>query len=579
MKFERFLNREAVPEWRPKYLNYHLLKGYLKGIPISQSNKLIENEFFTDARKELRKIDNFYIHKQLNLATKLSLASLSKQNLITLYTETDLLKSFRALNITAVHKIVKKFVKITGSEAEARKLLSEAESSRFWSQPNDLDHISSQIEALFTSKYAGGDRHRAMRRLRLRNFKNESYHSAALLAGILWTSTLAVILYIFTYFYQNTSGNLLFYIYASHFLPFIALGLFSINAVIFKKVFINYIFVFQFDKRTALHECQYASLVGLFAFTFVTTALLVFKYADTESIKPSICLMPLMSVLLVFLNPTPWPWYSARLCIIKTCLKIFSAPFFPVIFKDFFINDHLISQAHFFQGILMAFNFNMNDWSVKAIPIIPNLTRTLQCLRRFMDTKVKLNLLNASKYTLSMIVLVLRSISIPTSKRTWIDVLQALSSLFSLYWDMVMDFGLLQTTRDYRNILLRDQLIVFPYKTFYYYVIVFNCCSRFAWILSNYPFLSKNTMTLLLSTIEIIRRFHWSFLRIEYEHLNNCNSFRAVDDTIKIAEGENGRTADLFYKDMVSESKSDHEDEEIIEENEETVDDYETSIV
>ena len=86
-------------------------------------------------------------------------------------------------------------------------------------------------------------------------------------------------------------------------------------------------------------------------------------------------------------------------------------------------------------------------------------------------------------------------------------------------------------------------------------------------------------MTLLLSTIEIIRRFHWSFLRIEYEHLNNCNSFRAVDDTIKIDKGENGRTADLFYKDMVSESKSGHEDEEIIEENEETVDDYETSIV
>lgn len=568
MKFEQFLNREAVPEWRPKYLNYHLLKDHLRNIPFAQSDKRREEEFFRDARKELKKIDQFYTCKQQELLAKYSSSSLSKKDLIILYTETDFLKSFKSLNVTAVRKILKKFVKVTGGEVAARAFQGEVETFQFWANETVLDALSTRIEELFTLKYSSGDRHRAMRRLRLRNFKNESFHSAAMFAGIFWSLTVAFSVYIATVFHARNSQ--LIHIYASHFLPLLAFGLFSINSFAFKRSFVNYRFIFQFDKRSALHECQYAALTGLFAFTFVASSLivLIIRNGDDSFNGPSINFIPLLSVLLVLLNPSPWPWYSARLWIIKAALRIPSSPFFPVTFKDFFINDHLISQAYFFQGILLAFNVESVHWAIKLVPIIPNLTRTLQCLRRYKDTKIMLNLLNTSKYSLAIFIIILRAIF--SSKKTSIDILQAASSLFSLYWDIVMDFGLLQVTRDYKSFLLRDQLVVFPYKIVYYYMLLFNCVGRFMWVFSSNTLLSQNDTSLLLAIIEILRRFHWSFLRIEYEHLNNCNSFRAVDDTKRIPEEEEGRTADLFYKDMVSESKPLDDKEG----NDEIVDEY-----
>lgn len=129
-----------------------------------------------------------------------------------------------------------------------------------------------------------------------------------------------------------------------------------------------------------------------------------------------------------------------------------------------------------------------------------------------------------------------------------LNIFQCSSTFFSLYWDTVMDFGFLQT--DSKNLFLRNELVVFPNKIVYYYMILFNLAARFTWIIPVYLLFIKDNelMSLALAVIEIIRRFHWSFLRIEYEHLNNCNSFRAVEE-LKV------RTDDLFYKDMVHESR------------------------
>ena len=104
MKFERFLNKEAVPEWRPKYLNYRLLKEHLRNIPMNQEDREIETEFFSDLKRELKKISQFYGEKEREILTKWAVFAqiLSKKDLINLYTEIDLFKGFRSLNVTAV---------------------------------------------------------------------------------------------------------------------------------------------------------------------------------------------------------------------------------------------------------------------------------------------------------------------------------------------------------------------------------------------------------------------------------------------------------------------------------------------
>lgn len=99
MKFEKFLNKEAVPEWRPKYLNYHLLKEHLRNIPMKQEKREIEEEFFSDLKRELKKISLFYADKEREILAKWSVFSdlMSKRDLINFYTEIDLFKKISRL--------------------------------------------------------------------------------------------------------------------------------------------------------------------------------------------------------------------------------------------------------------------------------------------------------------------------------------------------------------------------------------------------------------------------------------------------------------------------------------------------
>lgn len=541
MKFEKFLNKEAVPEWRPKYLDYHLLKDHLRNIPMNENDSEIEREFFFDLSREFKKISMFYEDKERECTTKWNLFSklMSKRDLINFYTEIDLIKNFQSLNVTATRKILKKFIKVTGNSKMATDfLMSEAEVSFFWTRSTMLDGLSDKIEELFTISFSGGDRHRAMRSLRVRNFKSESFNSAAVIAGFLWGLSIGGITYISTAGYTKKNLCILFSLY----LPFLAMGLFSINEYIFKASYVNYQFVFQLDKRSALHECQYFALTGLLSFTFIFTSFFV---ANCQNVQ--MLLLPLIIALIIFFNPSPWLKPRSRLWIIKTLFRIFTAPFHTVLFKDFFINDHLISLSLFFQGIVKCFGFESEHIAVKISPIVPFVPRILQCLRRYHDTKLKLNAINALKYGIILIILILQS-TLPYS--IILTAAQCVSSLFSLYWDIVIDFGFLQKD-NLKNILLRRQLALFRYKIFYYYIIFFNVISRFTWtvrIISKNP---EESVQIILAMIEIIRRFHWSFLRIEYEHLNNCDAFRAVDD-LKV---EQVITDDLYYKDMVNERR------------------------
>lgn len=522
------MNREIVPEWRPKYLDYHLLKDHLRRIPLGKEyDRAIESQFMDSINRELTKIAGFYHQKQAELQSKYTHfhQQFSKRDLINLYTEIELLKSFQSLNSTALRKILKKFHKVTGNTDDIQQ-----HDNLEWKDSELLDKLTGDLEDLFTRKFAAGDRHRAMQRLRLRNFRNETFHLAAYFAGLSWGCTLLILIY--TCYSLPRSPE--FYSLAAQFGLFVALGLFSLNCLLFKRSNVNYRFVFQFDKRTALHECQFAALTGFLACVFVIAGYLVLY-------NKSSYLIPIFVTACLFFNPTNWLWSSARFWMIKRVGRIAIAPFKAVEFPDFFLNDHLISLSSVFQGIAGQ---GSDSWISKCIALVPYTTRNLQCLRRYKDTKIRLNLLNASKYSMAMSVILLRAF-LP-SHLVLNCFLQTISSLFSLYWDLVMDFGLLND-----RYLLRKQLVVFPFKCIYYYVVLFNSIARFTWIM---PFTMKKLLSveaslLIISYIEIFRRFHWSLLRIEYEHLNNCNSFRAVAET-KLLDHEEGRTSDLYYKDM-----------------------------
>ena len=113
----------------------------------------------------------------------------------------------------------------------------------------------------------------------------------------------------------------------------------------------------------------------------------------------------------------------------------------------------------------------------------------------------------------------------------------AISAIYTLYWDLINDWGLLKTSA--KNFLLRDELIYGHglHNWIYYLAMIEDTILRFAW-LAHY-FLKTNVwqsaighavLTTAFGLLEILRRFVWNFFRLENEHLNNCGEFRAVRD-------------------------------------------------
>jgi len=104
------------------------------------------------------------------------------------------------------------------------------------------------------------------------------------------------------------------------------------------------------------------------------------------------------------------------------------------------------------------------------------------------------------------------------------------ATAYQLYWDFVKDWGFF--TRKSKNRWLRDDLIL-KNKSIYYVSMVLNLVLRLGWTESviKIRFKSMNETRLLdfsLASLEIIRRGHWNFYRLENEHLNNVGKFRAV---------------------------------------------------
>ncbi|MCO5560523.1 hypothetical protein L7F22_014138 [Adiantum nelumboides] len=94
----------------------------------------------------------------------------------------------------------------------------------------------------------------------------------------------------------------------------------------------------------------------------------------------------------------------------------------------------------------------------------------------------------------------------------------------------VQGLGLLRT--DSKNYLLRDQLAL-KNNSLYYASMVLNTILRFAWLQSVTriePFGSSRRYFTdgFFASLEVVRRVHWNFYRLENEHLNNVGNFRAT---------------------------------------------------
>lgn len=132
------------------------------------------------------------------------------------------------------------------------------------------------------------------------------------------------------------------------------------------------------------------------------------------------------------------------------------------------------------------------DWTSiynDTIAFIPNYFRCVQCTRRYFDTKVKINLVNAGKYFTKMVAHLASIFISRGDKYLYLYIgIRSFSTVYSYAWDIYYDWGLLRCSEKGKY-GLRPKM---KYSnTFYYFAVIANLLCRLYWIL---PLLDTDTV-------------------------------------------------------------------------------------
>ncbi|KDR07686.1 xenotropic and polytropic retrovirus receptor 1 [Zootermopsis nevadensis] len=610
MKFAEHLTAHITPEWRKQYISYEEMKAMLyAAVEEAPSAESVEPEvlrrhfanfdehFFHFCDHELTKINTFYSEKMAEATRKF--AALQNELRISLgdnrnnnksqlrqktggksnvpprkiqelklafsefYLSLILLQNYQNLNFTGFRKILKKHDKLLSVDTGVRWRVEYVETSHI-NTNKDIDRLISETETTVTTDLEGGDRQKAMKRLRVPPLGEQQSPWTTFKVGLFSGSFIVLFLVVVlsAIFHEGSRDNLkvAFRLYRGPLLIIQFLFLMGVNIYGWRSSGVNHVLIFELDPRNHLSEQHLMELAAIFGVVW-TLSLLSFLYSASLSIPPYVNPLALTVIMLVFvLNPIKVFRHEARFWALRVVGRILAAPFFHVGFADFWLADQLnslVSALLDFQFLICFYVRNGDwlnagetsecmerDWIVRPIVnCLPAWFRFAQCLRRYRDTKEAFpHLVNAGKYSSTFLVVLfgtLRSMYDDGYEDSldnpylylWVFA-SILSSCYAYTWDIKMDWGLFDRSAG-ENKFLREET-VYSSTSFYYFAIVEDLVLRFSWAYSyaliEAEYISGDLMTSITSPLEVFRRFVWNFFRLENEHLNNCGKFRAVRD-------------------------------------------------
>nr|ANY26941.1 phosphate transporter PHO1-like protein 9 [Fragaria x ananassa] len=482
-----------------------------------------------------------------------------KQAFSEFYQKLRLLKSYCFLNQLAFSKIMKKHDKITLRNAS--KVHLHMMETSYLGTCDDVTRLMERVETTFIKHFANGNHRKGMKTLRptARREKHGSTFFLGLFSGCSVALVVAIIVLIHARGLLESEGRDL---YMENIFPlyslfgFIVLHIvvFSANIYYWRRYRVNYSFIFGFKKGTELGYRQsflMSSGLAVLALAGVLSNLDMEMDPRTKTFEAWTELVPLGLVIVVIgiiLCPFNIMYRSSRFFLIQAVVHCVCAPLYKVTLPDFFLADQLTSQVQAFRslefyvcyygwGDFLKRSHNCLDNNVYKtfyfiVAIIPYWIRSLQCLRRLVEEKDGMQGLNGLKYFSTIVAVAMRTSFDMKKGMTW-KILAMTSSivatLVSTYWDIVIDWGLLQ--RNSENRWLRDKLLI-PNKSVYFVAMVLNVLLRLAWMQSvlgfrEAPYIHRTALVAIVACLEIIRRGIWNFFRLENEHLNNVGKYRA----------------------------------------------------
>ncbi|CAN7087310.1 unnamed protein product [Brassica oleracea var. botrytis] len=472
--------------------------------------------------------------KKLSHAEKMIKGALTE-----LYKGLNYLKTYRSLNMLAFMNILKKFDKVTGKQI--LPIYLKVVESSYFNSSDKVINLSDEVEEWFIKHFAGENRRKAMKYLKPHHRKES--HSVTFFIGLFTGCFVALLAgYIIVAHLTGIMFGLLF----------LHLFLYGCNIFMWRKARINYSFIFELGSKNELKFrdvfliCT-ASMSVIVGVMFVHLLLLAKGYSLRQvQVIPGLLLLVFFLILICPLNIF---YKSSRYRLITVIRNIVFSPLYKVVMLDFFMADQLCSQVPMLRNLeyiacyYITGSYATQDYGycmrVKyyrdlayAVSFLPYYWRAMQCARRWFDEGETSHLVNLGKYVSAMLAAGTKVAYEKERSTGWLCLVVAMSSIatvYQLYWDFVKDWGLLQHNSN--NPWLRNQLML-RQKYIYYFSMVLNLVLRLAWLQtvlhSSFEHVDYRVTGLFLAALEVIRRGHWNFYRLENEHLNNAGKFRAV---------------------------------------------------
>ncbi|KAL5722916.1 hypothetical protein ACHQM5_006376 [Ranunculus cassubicifolius] len=468
------------------------------------------------------------------------------------------LRNYGFLNRLAMEKILKKYEKVC-SRTASKSYLSVVDDSDI-GHPDEVLTMMERVQATFIKHFSNSNRRRGMKILRLKEKrdKHRITFSLGLFAGCAMALIVTLILIIrlrdivkkegFDRYMEN-----MFPLYSIFGFIVLHMVMFSGNIYFWRRYRVNYSFIFGFKKGT---EIGYRDVLFLSAGLATLALGSVIANLDmdmdkkTQDYKTVTELLPLgliALILLIIVCPFNIIYRSSRFFLVRTIFRGICAPLYRGKLIDYFWADQLTSELQALRSLeFYICYYGWGDFKQRSntcagngvystfyyiVAIIPHWTRLVQGIRHSYDVRDMTQAWNSSKHFITIVAILMRTAYVRRHGEAW-WTLALISSIaataYSIYWDLVVDWGLLR--RKSKNRWLRDRLTI-PHKSVYYVCIVVNVLLRFAWLQTvlniQISGLHNETVTAIFACLEIFRRGMWSYFRVEIEHVNNVEKYRA----------------------------------------------------
>ncbi|KAM3743642.1 hypothetical protein ACB098_07G162300 [Castanea mollissima] len=468
------------------------------------------NNTLETPRSTIKGFLNYPVQTELNFTSKnlRKVEDQLKRAFVEFYQKLRLLKNYSFLNTLAFSKIMKKYDKITSRNA-SKSYMKMVDNSNLGNS-DEIAKLMERVEVTFIKHFSNSNHTKGMKILRPQAMRerHRTTFSTSFLAGCSVALILALILIVRAHKFMGKPEatqymNTMFPLYSLFGFIVLHLIMFSANTFFWRLYRVNYPFIFGFKKGTELGYREVFLLSFGLAVLALASVLLNLDMEMDPNTKDYGTYTKLLSLTLVFLVfiilfcPLNIIYRSNRFFFLTCLFHCICAPLYKVTFPDFFLADQFTSQ----------------------------------CLRRLFEEKDPMQGYNGIKYFLTIVAIILRtaySLNKGMNWKTLAGIFSAIAIIVATYWDLVIDWGLLQ--RRSKNRWLRDKLLV-PHKRVYFGAMVLNVLLRVAWMQTvlgfQVSFLNKNSLIAIVASLEIIRRGIWNFFRLENEHLNNVGKYRA----------------------------------------------------